>query len=359
MIMKYQKPNILLIDFPKNCNDLLLKSDYNIKIGTFGKPYVVIKNDNYFPVYGKPILPDYNEQEIIFIDLTSTEILKGPEGEKETSNGEPDWWAKCSLGFIDPRPRYMLNVQQSFYRIFENGGIIVVFAQPRIIQDISLSYKSQYNNLIMGKIIPNDNWSFLSIFSNNIFEIEKDEGKEIKLHENILPLFQFIDKYSDQITYKMIINKFHGYQDYILHPILVNKYNNCIGGLIEAKDHKGKILILPQFSHKDEIISKLLNEVFPGISPHLFPDFEGSKWIERDEYEIDSVKEIKSQIEQIKESKDLEIKILSEKISEERERFSYLQGILYQSGDVLVKSIESCLKIIGFEKNCKHGRKNK
>jgi hypothetical protein len=347
--MKYKKPNILLIDFPKNCNDELLKSNFNIKIGTFGKPYKVPKSDNYFSVYGKSFLPDYNEQEIVFIDLTSPEIVSQPEGEKETSNGEPDWWAKCSRGFIDPRPRYMSNVQQSFYRIFVNGGIIVVFAQPRVIQDISLSYTTRYKELYHKNIIPHDNWSFLSLFSYNNFEIEKHEGKEAKLDENIHPLFQFINKYIEQISYNMTINNFRGYQDYALLPILINKYNNCIGGLIDSKVHSGKILILPQFVKKEEIIFTLLNEIFTEISPHLFPDFEGSKWIERDEYEIDSIKEIKYEIEQIKKNKDDEINLLLNKISEERVKYGFLHGILYQTGDALAKSVEMCLKMIGFK----------
>jgi len=104
---KYQKPKILLIDLPDTVIDSVRSAGFNASAGTFGSPYKVKLGDGYLPVIPEYHLPNYTEQEVIIIDLTPPETIDNPKGEKVTSEGEKDWWAKCSRGEIDPRPRVM------------------------------------------------------------------------------------------------------------------------------------------------------------------------------------------------------------------------------------------------------------
>lgn len=134
--LKYQKPKILLIDLPVACIDYVQSAGFNVSTGTFGSPYKVKLGDEYRPVIGEPSLPNYTEQEIIFVDLTPPETIDAPKGEKVTSEGENDWWAKCSRGEIDPRPIFMVAARRHFDRILKHGGLFVIFAQPRLLQKL-------------------------------------------------------------------------------------------------------------------------------------------------------------------------------------------------------------------------------
>ena len=176
----YQKPKILLIDLPYTALNSLQSAGFNASAGTFGSPYKVELSDDYLPVTYKADLPNYSEQEIIIIDLTPPKTINRPEGEKMTSEGENDWWAKCSRSEIDPRPRVMNRVRNAFDRIFDSGGMFVIFAQPRLRQDMVLG-KVPYRNLERGSKINADNWSFLSILSPGYFEIKSDSGEEISV----------------------------------------------------------------------------------------------------------------------------------------------------------------------------------
>jgi len=141
---KYLKPKILLIDIKDDSEAVLRNSGFNVSSGTFGTPYRVKKSDSYQAIIPNAHLRDCEEQEIVILDLVARKALDGPIGEKVTSEGENDWWGKCSMGVIDPRPRIMALHQISFDRILAHGGVFVVLADERERQQMLLGYKDNY-----------------------------------------------------------------------------------------------------------------------------------------------------------------------------------------------------------------------
>ena len=343
---KYQKPKILLIDLPDTVIDGVRSAGFNASSGTFGSPYKVKLGDDYRPVIPKAHLPNCTEQEVIIIDLTPPETIDNPEGEKVTSEGENDWWAKCSRGEIDPRPRVMVGVKGMFDRILDHGGMFVIFAQPRLYQKLVWAAKGVHG-FITDDQIPADNWSFLSIASPSYFEMESDFGEEISVPDYNHQLFRFLRKnirdarYTTAFKPTPIIEK-------SWMPILSNKFGMCVGGLLAPENSKGRVLILPQFSNKSEAVTILLREVLPDLSPHLFPHIKG-RWVERDEYELDSVLKYKTDKIEVQKRVNRELEDLDKKITEERDRLGFLHGIITNTGDDLVESVKSCLEFIGFE----------
>jgi len=344
----YQKPKILLIDLPYTALNSLQSAGFNASAGTFGSPYKVELSDDYLPVTYKADLPNYSEQEIIIIDLTPPETIDRPEGKKITSEGENDWWAKCSRSEIDPRPRVMNRVRNAFDRIFDNGGMFVIFAQPRLRQDLVLG-KVSYRNLERGSKINADNWSFLSILSPGYFEIKSDSGEEISVPGYDSQLFHFLRETVRNARYTATFNPRYETMKKNWIPILSNKFERCVGGLLVPKDSKGRVLILPQISKKPEAIITLLREVLPDISPHLFPHIEGIRWVERDEYELVSVLGYKTEKIKVQQRAKRELEEIDTKISEERGELSFLHGIITKTGTDLVESVKSCLEFIGFK----------
>ena len=177
-IPRYEKPKILLIDLPEDVLKNVKSAGFNVSAGTFGSPYKVPKSDGYYPVIFEYDLPNFSEQEIIFIDLTAPKILDNPPREKLTSDGELDWWAKASRGEIDPRPKVLWLFKDYADRILQHGGFFVIFAQPHLHQDLIWA-KVGRGELIIEKNIDYDIWSLLSILS--LLNIEQDFGEEITI----------------------------------------------------------------------------------------------------------------------------------------------------------------------------------
>ena len=48
------------------------------------------------------------------------------------SRGKDGLWALADSGLVDPRPKMMNLVRDDFDRIYNHGGIFIVFAAPRI-----------------------------------------------------------------------------------------------------------------------------------------------------------------------------------------------------------------------------------
>lgn len=343
----YQKPKILLIDLPDTVLDSVRSAGFNALAGTFGSPYKVELIDDYTPVIPKYHLPNYTEQDIIIIDLTPPETIS-PEGEKVTSPGEDDWWAKCSRGEIDPRPRVMVEVKNKFDRILDHDGMFVIFAQSRLRQDLVLG-KSPYPGKleIISKIKNVDNWSFLSILSH--LGIEPDLGEEIIVPNHDRQPFRFLRSALKDARYKATFKPTSTIKNSWTPIANSNKFEECVGGLLAPENSKGRVLILPQISKDADTIVTLLREVLPELSPHLFPHIEGPRWVKRDEYELDSVLKYKTDKIEVQERAKRELADLDKKITKERSRLGFLHGLLTNNNDNLVESVKSCLEFIGFE----------
>src|SRR5438445_11634141 len=134
--IKFAKPKILLIDLTDDVEQALRTEGYNVAPGTFGSPYRVTKGSHYEPVVVKASLPNYTEQELFVIDLKAGEVLPNAPSDKIAPMEALDWWAKCSRGEIDPRPRAMRMVHERLDLIFNNGGAFVMFAEPGEQQDL-------------------------------------------------------------------------------------------------------------------------------------------------------------------------------------------------------------------------------
>src|SRR4051812_47642702 len=97
--IKYPHPKILLMDLQEGVEDTLANKGYDVASGSFGTPYKVPKSDSMMPIIRNGNFPDdFNEREIVIIDLNPKPPLEKPVGEKETIVSELDWWAKCNRG---------------------------------------------------------------------------------------------------------------------------------------------------------------------------------------------------------------------------------------------------------------------
>jgi hypothetical protein len=292
---RYAKPKILLVDLPEEAASRLASSGFNVQAGTFGRPYRVQKTDDYSPVIAQAHLPNYTEQEVIVIDLTPPEPADRPEGTKAVAQGEMDWYAKCSWGLIDPRPRVMATVSDDWNRILGAGGTFVVFAQPRLRQELVFA-NARFGMFDRTKELHYDNWSFLPILSRENFKVESDHGTESEVRESVDFLDKFLRSHQAGLEFQAVLtpifNMTYEGSQFEFFPLLDNKFGETIGGVVLAKKpKKGRIFILPQIKDKVCAVQELVSTILPELCRHLFPFFEGYRWVHSDEYEHTSVLE--------------------------------------------------------------------
>ena len=203
-----------------------------------------------------------------------------------------------------------------------------------------------YGNFKIGSKINADNWSFLSILSH--LKIELNFGEEIIVPNHNHRLFRFLRRTIRDVGYTTAFKPTPIIEKSWI-PILSNKFTGFVGGLVKPEDSKGRVLILPQISEKPEAIITLLREILPDISPHLFSHIEGSRWVERDEYELDSVLKYKAEKIEVQNRAKRELEELDKKILGERDKLVFLHGIITKTDTDLVESVKACLEFIGFK----------
>ena len=346
--IKYPQPDILLVDIDSETETALEAKGYNVSSGSFGLPYKVPRDDSHRPVIvnGDLTRSSISEQDIVIVDLIPGDILNEAQGEKHTSQGEPDWWAKCSKGVIDPRPRIMASLQNDFDRIIEHGGVLVIFADDRYQQDLSWAYYRPHYGLQVEFDLPVDNWSFSKFLVSHELSVTDDPGREIFVLDTEDSLCQLLSRHAKKAHFLCTLQ---GAVDEWWFPLAANKYGDAIAGGLVPANSKGMILILPRIKDKPKFLRSLLEEVLPEITPDLFPHVEGARWLQRPEYEFPRILELKSQVQEIEAEAKKRVTELELDIEAERDKASYQHALISATGRPLVQAVKKALETLGFE----------
>lgn len=346
-VARYKRPKILLIDTEPQIAESLKKEGYNVSDGTFGSPYKVTKAAGYQPVIMNASLPNYTEQEIVVVDLVPRNLDSAPPSEKMVPDEELDWWAKCNLGEIDPRPRAMAIVKDHFNRILSNGGVFIVFSDARGEQDLVLA-RLEHRRLSVQRELSYDNWGFLTVLSN--LSVDHDHGEEVQVVNDDWSLARLLASYADEARFCCSFGANLYIQDRWV-ALAKNKYGSAVAGVIapEENTNGGWIFILPVIKNKDRFLSAFFKNVLPEMCPKLFPHADGQKWVHRPEYEIPSVLEKNTQISLIQDEAARRISDLEKSIEDDRESNRFLYAMIRETGDPLVEAIKKALFLLGFE----------
>ncbi len=344
---KYQHPKILLVDTRPDVLKTLEAEGYNVSAGTFGKRYKVEKGSGYHPVVLKASLPNYTEQEIVIVDLVTDEPESGPLGEKQTPMEELDWWAKCSTGEIDPRPRVMALVQDRLERILHNGGAFVIFSDGRNCQEF-VHARNGYGGLSIDRHIHFDNWSLLPVFSN--LTIIPDHGEEIVAIKKDWPLVRLLNDHLGDARFCCTFEPQWRIMDQ-WQTLAQNKYGAAVAGLIAPpeKSKSGWIFILPRIKEEARFLASFLKNILPDLCPGLFPHAEGQKWVYRPEYELLSVLDKAAEISAIQDEAAAKVMALERAIEDDRSANQFLYDLLRETGDALVEAVKVALSLLGFK----------
>lgn len=350
--LRYPRPKILLLDCEKSVGDLLSTNGFNVAVGTFGRPYKVKMDGGFQPVIAEPSLPNYAEQEVVVIDLKIQEYACGPEGEKVVAYSAKDWWCSTKHGVIDPRPRAMVQTTEAFDRLFYSGGVFIVFCEPRQEQEMLYASGNSYGRLdTTAEEINADNWAFLRVLFSDYINFKQEHGLEIRpAPESNFP--HFFQRHLKDCRFSTVLEPLwllrEDSEDASFKSLLENKFGDSVGGIIFDKEKSGTVILLPHFKNKSEVIHDLIAHVLPDMLPQHFPFCERNRWLTAPEYEHPEVISLSQNQAAIRLRADAEIEAIEAEVTKERQRQSYLHGILTKTGDDLVKDVKFALEAIGF-----------
>jgi hypothetical protein len=317
---KSEHPKVLLIDLPLAVKEKLAAEGFNVDIGTFGKAYISAPRKY---VQLDHSLPNFTEQEIVFLSTKqpSTFAQKpGPIQHHYTTTGN----------VTDPRPISMLASRRDADRIRKHGGVFVVFASALH----QMSY-GDGNNL--------DNWCFLS--REFWFEIKNDDGSEIK-PDLTHPFGRILARHLEGASFSCTFNISSIYKQW--RPVATSKYGNAVAGLLLYGG--GLVIIVPELKDPAAFAIDLLKGFLPEITPALFPDFEGGRWVHRPDYEQPKVLALERLGHEIQADADLRRAEVKRQIDELRTSVPYYYTILTGTGSQLVEAVAQSLRALGFQK---------
>jgi len=346
---KHERPRILLVDVEGDSESVLSKEGYQVVSGSFGTAYTVEPKDACVRVEAGASLPGYTEQDIIVVDLLAPEAAVGPPPEPRVSKGEAGCWASCSAGVVDLRPLAMYAARGPFDRVLDHGGVFVVFAEPRTSADIGWGRADGYYGL-QAQPLGLDNWGFLTTLGSHRIGVTRDHGREMTVLRPGSAIERLLSKALRRARFTCVLESKSSSVDWL--PLAQSRYGDTVAAAIgvqaDETRHLGFVLIVPQLEDKASFLLELIRDILPDISSHLFPDVEGGRWVQRPEYELPAVLELKARIQQIQEDSRAQIAELEAAVEREREEGWHLHALLTATDDKLVRAVRECLGCLGF-----------
>jgi hypothetical protein len=355
--VKYPRPKILVLDVP-DLTEALRERGYAAKSGSFGQPVVVPKSGSYVPL--KPLnlsldLLNHTEQEIIVANLVGPAPEKATAGafEDRPAPGVPAVWAPTASGVIDPRPVAMWQVRSAMDRIYEHGGVFILFAGARFEPGCFISELSEYDQLIQPygdrELRGVDNWSLLSKLSS--LRVTGDSGLEMNAADNSDAQAVGIGSYFTDGRFECVVQLSPWNTDLRWVTLATNKYGDPVASVIypaEEREGTGLIFVLPQVERRVDLVTDLIDRVLPTLTPRLFPHTEGSLWTRRPEYDLPRVSALKDEITNIEEETRIRVRELEEQIKAEREQYGFLHDLVTATSGNLVQAVIRALNTLGF-----------
>lgn len=340
----HTKPKIILLDLHENTVCELQKQGLNVAFGTLGRPYNVQRGSGYVRLESSGRYPNYTEQEIVVVDLEAPEPAKDLPQSDPPPETEPQWWAHAGSGIVDPRPMAMVGLQEHSRRIYESGGAFVAFVTPRQLAKFQLGHV-EYRKLQVQNEQEFDSWGLLpeTWAVSTAFNVGTEVTPVTSCSELRLLLVEWLDRIEFACTMSI-----HRREEDKWEVIATNKYGAPIGLLSLNSENRGMILLLPQLAEKDKFVARLFKDVLPHLTAHLFPDFEGAKWVYREEYESPNVLQLKQQERALVHEMQQKLATIEANISSVLAREKWLQGLLTENDDSLVAAVHQALVTLGF-----------
>lgn len=338
------KPKIILADLPEGALLELRKQKLNVSVGTLGKPYKVPKGSGYVRLITSARCPSYTEQEIVVVDFEQPQPANDLPEDDPLPESESQWWAHAASGLVDPRPKSTEELQNHSQRIRDAGGAFIAFVTPR--HPVKFYYgRALHRSLNVEHEQEFDVWGLLP--ESWVVSTEFDLGTEARPLASCKELHRLLSDWVGRIEFNCTMSVY-GREQAKWEVIATNKYGAPIGLLSVDSENHSLVLLLPQMADKDEFVARLFRDVLPNLTPHLFPDFEGAKWVQRAEYQSPELMHLQQQKQAMLAEMQQKLLTIDAQISSAAAQDNWLSDLLTENDDKLVGAVKRGLAVLGF-----------
>lgn len=350
--VKYESPQILMIDCPEQVVEKIQKDGFNVETGTFGVKYKVRNNGKDKFVQTNDNIGNIIEKDIIIINMKndkySDEVY---EDARDVCPSASYWWLDKHEIEFNPRNIASYTYSQSLHKFTSKNSVIIIFAD----RENNTNYT---NKVVKEGYIERSTDFVVSNYQFLPYEINVQTSEPAKKYKDISNgiLKNVFKNYKSVITSYCTFYR-NPFKKNFYEPILKNIYNETIA-YCECQENKkneetirNTLFMLPQCEDMYLPISNILNDVLPCLYPDMMADFVKDSWINDEKYIFPRAKELideKKKIEFDYKEKLLNIESL---LSKEYQKYKFMYDILSSSGtgEKLVESIIECLKYIGYD----------
>lgn len=339
---KYKEPQIYVINNSEIAQKLQEK--YTVEEGNLGIvkeiEYRQYENSRYVNLEYN-LIGNLHEYKIVIIDLQNRAVDK-----LCTEDDFPDetlhfYQVDYPIQKFDPTPLMMAQIP----RKMNCDGLRIIFSD----KDYTVNYK-------LVKIEQQKRVSYPKEFGESIYSTiganaSNKTGKKMKSEEHILAqtIFKYVKRYNvifDLPTvYDSTKNKYVPDENYI--PLIFNQDNEVIAYIGYDKEN-GFELLLPICQNKGKLIDELFSQVLPEIFPDIFPESREFQWINNEEFKPKEILVCEEKKKELKHEYEKQLEEIHMQEAKIYEKYQFLNDLLTQTGDVLVKAVCKYLKWLGF-----------
>ncbi|MBP6468703.1 MAG: hypothetical protein KA277_11935 [Fusobacteriaceae bacterium] len=350
----HQHPMICLFDFEKEVKKELERLRFNCTTASFGTN-IQVNNKQYEEKllklnYDSP--SNLHEFDIVMLDMTknNTENFDQTKHNLKDTKGAK---ARALLSrypeqVFDPRPLSINIISDEIKELIKKKSIVIAFCRNENIAEYEFVEITSNRNQVTGT------YSYSNFnFYNSVAEHFNKYGKKSLIPKEKSKLSPLLEKHLNRIEYGTIFyhpqiwgnGKYEKNENFI--PLLLNEREEIISyaHFIE----KSAVLVFPDIKEKAEFISELFKTYLPEIIPDIFPFHGEFGWLNNGEYLLPEEAELLLQKKEIEEKYVKDINNIEESISQLKIKYEFLNDLVSESGEKLVKAVEYYMKWLGFE----------
>lgn len=345
--VKYNVPEILMIDCDEKESNKLKEKGFNIELASFGKKYKVLDSSDYKKVIYPERINNIIEKDVIIIDMHQRETDKEYKLLDLYGSEEGRYLTTYkNQKIFNPINLFSKSYEDDFRKLRNKDSIFIIFADREIKENYNVSELK--DGFCKNSTFAVSNYEFLPFninISDNEFQTQKYTVVGKGFFKNILKNYK--GKICSRCTFYNNDNN--------TERLLENIYGDLIGyfQIFENKDEtKNTLIVLPQCENSSIIIENILTEILPFFYPEIFKDFVKDTWMNKEEYILPEIKNIIKEKEKIEEEYKIKLDEINKKIKNKQEETKYLYSIISSSGtgDKLVESIIKCLEYLEYPK---------
>jgi hypothetical protein len=347
-------PMICLFDFEKNVIKELERLRFNCITASFGTNIQVnnkrneeklLKLNHYYP-------SNLHEFDIVMLDMTKNNTehfdltkhnLKDTKGAKAHA-----LLSRYPEQVFDPRPLSINIISDEIKELIKKKSIVIAFCRNKNIAEYEFVQITSHGAEVTGT----HSYSNFN-FYNNVAEHFNKYGKKSVIPKERSKLSPLLEKHLNGIEYGTVFYHPEKWENHKrkkeknFMPLLLNEREQIISYAHFIEE--SIIFVFPDIKEKTSFVSELFKTYLPDILPDIFPFHGEFGWLNNGEYLLPEESKLLLQKNEIEEKYVKDINDIEESIAQLKIKYGFLNDLVSESGEKLVKAVEYYMQWLGFE----------